>query len=534
LTQEPRQSGVADYIAVLRRRGWIVALLIVVGAGAALAISLTQDKTYTAEAAIRTKNPSESLGLVGLNASNNDLPAQLAAQGAQTVTQKSVIVRAIGKLGLDSSFDAVKSDVSASQDVNSNLIHVSADAPTSQGAADLANAVADAAVAVTNGKARHQYAKLADQLHAQAQAIKVPHGSLSHLSNQEQVDVADANQRRQVLVEQAAKMQALSTVAQLAQVAQRATPPDSPSAPKPARNAVIGGGLGLLLGLGLIGLLESVDRRLRTPEEAEEAGGFPYLGLVPEDALGDVPDSAPTHEHIVSMNAFQMMRTNVGFLNVDNPPKSLLVTSPLPQEGKTTVSIGIALAGAAAQQRTLLIEADLHRPVHAERLGLKVQPGLADYLSGSADLDAVVQSHGFADPAQTGEANGSEPSAQPMLSCITAGTPTRWPTGLLGSDKFRQFIAELSDQYELVVIDSGPLLAVPEASEIVTMVDCVVFCLRLGHTTIDQARRGRQALERLPARPTALAITGISRATGGYGDYAYTYAYARARSVDRL
>jgi Mrp family chromosome partitioning ATPase len=86
----------------------------------------------------------------------------------------------------------------------------------------------------------------------------------------------------------------------------------------------------------------------------------------------------------------------------------------------------------------------------------------------------------------------------------------------------------------LVVIDSGPLLAVPETSEIVTMVDSVIFCLRLGHTTVDQARRGSQALRRLPGKPTALAITGVSRSTGGYGEYAYAYGYEFGRAADRV
>jgi non-specific protein-tyrosine kinase len=229
------------------------------------------------------------------------------------------------------------------------------------------------------------------------------------------------------------------------------------------------------------------------------------------------------------MNAFRILRTNLRFLDVDKPPVSVLVSSSMAEEGKTTVAVGLALAAAAGGDRNvLLVEADLHRPVHSERLGLKESPGIADYLSGSAGPNEVVQTLEFVDPAQgaASDKNGEGP-VRSRLSCITAGSRTPWPAELLSSERFKDFLDKVSKVYDLVVLDSPPILGAPEATELASQVDGVIFCTRLGRTTTDQASAGREALDRLPPRPMGMVVTGVSVRDPGYYSYAYSYGSER-------
>jgi Mrp family chromosome partitioning ATPase len=193
-------------------------------------------------------------------------------------------------------------------------------------------------------------------------------------------------------------------------------------------------------------------------------------------------------------------------------------------EGKTTVSLGLALAAAAGGLRTLLIEADVHRPVHAKRLGLNAGPGLADYLSGKATPAEILQTHRFVD-ASLNLANGSSANGHTStLTCITAGNTAGFQGAELASPKFAEVISEVRQAYDLVVIDSAPLMAVAETSEMAPLVDAIALCVRAGQTTVDQARGARAALERLPDRPIGLVLTDLPRDVGGY--YGYTYEYA--------
>jgi Mrp family chromosome partitioning ATPase len=227
-----------------------------------------------------------------------------------------------------------------------------------------------------------------------------------------------------------------------------------------------------------------------------------------------------------------MLRNNLRFLGGDSPPRSILVTSSLPEEGKTTVAIGLAHAAAASGLQTLLIEADLHRPVHADRLGLRPSPGLADYLRGGVSPQEVLQVHEFVDPAIARASNGSESDVkESTLACLTAGTLGTLSTEAVGSERFADLLSKVARAYDLVVVDTAPLLVVPETLQMVPCVDAVAFCVRLGQTTADQAKAGRDTLARVPDRLTALVLTDLTPADdSGYGYYSYGYHYRSARS----
>ncbi|MGH2987374.1 MAG: CpsD/CapB family tyrosine-protein kinase, partial [Solirubrobacterales bacterium] len=221
------------------------------------------------------------------------------------------------------------------------------------------------------------------------------------------------------------------------------------------------------------------------------------------------------------LEAFRMLRTNLSFFGPHKPLRSVLVTSGVPGEGKSTVATSLASAAAAAGQRTLLVECDLRRPTLAQRLGLDESPGLSEYLAGSAGPQEILQLRKF---SLASGANGSSPSspvAERSLVCIAAGSPPAQPAELLASDRCRDFFRKVASVYDLVVVDSSPMLSAVDPLELIPVVDGVLVCIRLGLTTRDDVRAVKGALHRLPERPTGLVVTGLGGKEEEYAYYGY-------------
>jgi capsular polysaccharide biosynthesis protein/MinD-like ATPase involved in chromosome partitioning or flagellar assembly len=524
MTQERNHATIRDYLLTLRRRKLVILGIVIVAAAVAGALSLTQKKTYTAQASLQALDPSQSAAFAGFQQQQQNLPTTTAAQLAQIVTRPDVMQRVRTALHLPLTIPQLQSKIAVSQDQQSNFVLVNASASTPADAAALANATAKSVVAISNSDARAQFAHIADQENRRAAALIAPFAGkrYSTLPPSQQAQFQASSQTASQLEQLSARMNALSNGAVAAQLAALATPPTSPSAPHPTSNIILGAFAGLVLALLVVWFLESLDRRLRRPDEAEALLGLPVVGALPAGALGRVPGQG---DDPTGLSPFRMIRTQLRFVGADEAQDqhSILVTSPMSGEGKTTVSLGLALSAASSGLSTLLIEADVHRPVHAKRLGLNQGPGLADYLKGGISPGEILQTFRFVDPSLH-KSNGSTPNGNAStLTVITAGNTASFLGAELGSRKFADIIAEVTKVYDLVVIDSAPLLAVAETSEMVSFVDSIVACLRLGSTTLEQARAARGAFERLPKRPTGLVLTDLAQDAGGYYGYAYEY-----------
>jgi Mrp family chromosome partitioning ATPase len=257
---------------------------------------------------------------------------------------------------------------------------------------------------------------------------------------------------------------------------------------------------------------------------------MPVLGRVGATALGSagLASNGAVPLTPADFEAFRMLRTNLAFFESEAPLKSVLVTSGLANEGKSTVAASLAGAAAAAGQSVLLVEADLRRPVLSRRLGLVRSPGLAEYLAGAAAPQEVLQTcevrqdRGFGGPMAG--SNGHDAVTGPFLVCIAAGELPADPAGLLASNRCREFLAKVSKAYDLVILDSSPMLSSVDPLELVPNVDGVVLCVRLGLSTREEVRAVKAAFRRLPERPTGLVVTGFA---GGEEEYAY-YGYTSA------
>ena len=187
-----------------------------------------------------------------------------------------------------------------------------------------------------------------------------------------------------------------------------------------------------------------------------------------------------------------------------------MVTSSLPGEGKTSTASNIALALRTTGERTLLVDADLRRPQLAGLFGLEGSVGLTSVLLGRIDLREAVQKH---------SASG--------LEVLTSGSLPPNPAELLQSHAMEQLLKEARGEYDVIVIDSPPLLPVTDAALIAAQADGAVLVVRQGRTTRDQLTHSLDRLGGVGARPLGIALNMVSaRGRGGYGGYGYGYGYA--------
>jgi succinoglycan biosynthesis transport protein ExoP len=299
--------------------------------------------------------------------------------------------------------------------------------------------------------------------------------------------------------------------------------PTSPAGPNLLKNLGFALALGLSTGVGLAFLIENMDNTVRTPEQAQIISALPSLGMIPlgsrsarelgrreklalassKEAVELVTKSRPRSQMAESYRA---LRTSLLLTFAGGPPKVILVTSALPEEGKTTTSVNSAIVLAQKGTRVLLIDADLRRPSIHKTLGMGPTTGLSNVLTGTATLQqAIVPS-----------------TILPDLFVLPAGTPPPNPAELLASAKMKNVLEELRKQYDHVVIDSPPTLSVTDAVVMSTGADAVVLVIRSGHTTKPALRRARDLLLQVNARVCGVLVNAVDLSSP---DYYYHYEY---------
>jgi succinoglycan biosynthesis transport protein ExoP len=299
--------------------------------------------------------------------------------------------------------------------------------------------------------------------------------------------------------------------------------PTAPSEPNLPRNLSLALALGLTTGIGLAFALESLDNTVRTPEQTQAISGLPSLGMIPlgsklgadhgagrrlsvarsREAVELVTQSRPQSQMAESYRA---LRTSLLLTSVGGPPKIILITSALPQEGKTTTSINSAIVLAQRGTRVLLVDADLRRPSIHKTLGMGPRAGLSNVLTGNATLEqAIIRS-----------------TILPSLFVLPAGTPPPNPAELLASSNMRDVLTELREQYDHIVIDTPPTLSVTDAVVLSPSADSVVLVIRSGQTTKQALRRAREILTQVSSRLSGVLLNAVDLKSP---DYYYYYEY---------
>jgi capsular exopolysaccharide synthesis family protein len=297
-------------------------------------------------------------------------------------------------------------------------------------------------------------------------------------------------------------------------VLDRATSTRLPVTPNLKINLLIGAVLGLLAGLLVAFAIEALDNTVKTPEAAEELVGAPLLGVLPKltDAkhrlIEDAPDRDLTvHKDPTSVaaEACRSIRTNLMFMSAQKEIQLIVVTSPGPQDGKTTAAISLAITMAQAGARVLLIDTDMRKPRIHRSFGIKAERGISTAIMGDASPEDVIVH-----------------TEIPNLDVMPCGPTPPNPAELLHTERFRALLAQCRRTYDKVILDAPPTGPVTDPAIIGSLADGVLLVLRAGHTTKEAAIYARRHLNDAGARILGVVINQTDRKGAGYG-YGYSY-----------
>lgn len=322
--------------------------------------------------------------------------------------------------------------------------------------------------------------------------------------------------------------------------------------PRRVRSILLGLVLSLLAGVGLSLLLEYLDNTVKNIEDVARATQLPTLALIPAmnaqsmktltsrkkaalkevkeepekkntriTSLSSIPGLAPrslqnygnklaTLDGMSSVvEAYRMLRTSVLLSTAGNPPKTILITSSQPGEGKTTTAVNTAISLAQLGAKVLLIDADLRRPTVHKTFKLQHARGLSSFLSGRSRVEDMIIK-----------------LSVPNLSILPAGPIPPNPAELISSDRMKEMLRSLGETYDHIVIDSPPLINVTDPVILSTMVDGSIIVVQAGRSTKDLVRRARQELSGVGARVFGVVLNNVDVKREGYDDYYYHRYYS--------
>lgn len=281
----------------------------------------------------------------------------------------------------------------------------------------------------------------------------------------------------------------------------------SPVSPQPALNLTVAALIGLVLGVGVALARDILDNTVRSTDDVERTLESPVLASISYES--DVPKHPLLTEfdrHAPRVEAFRLLRTNLQFLNLDTRPRSLVITSAVPGEGKTSIATNLAIALAQTGQRVLLVDGDLRRPKVAELLGLERSVGLTTVLVGRSELQDSIQKH-----------------AASGIYFLASGPIPPNPTEVLQSHAAQSVFDRISEMFDIVIIDAPPLLPVSDAAIVARDVDGAILVVRHGKTSRDELRQAKMRLDQVDAKLFGVTVNMTPRR--GRGAYEYGYAY---------
>ena len=516
MSELPRYATLRDYLQVLRRSRLIVIVAVILFGAGAWALTAGDKSIYQATSSLSFQDP----GLQTANLSQtsitptNDAAARVQINAA-TITRPA-IVAAVGQILPRVPKPSLTQGVSAAAQTATGFLVIQVQSTDAALAQALANAYALAVKNEERQTARSEFGIAATKLQQLANQPSIKHNPIAETE----------------YVTRISNLQFASQTADPVTIATNASIPTSPISPHPTRDVLLGVLLGLTIGVLVAFGRDALDRRLRGSQEITAELQWPILGHIKERSLGRVGFIAANgHKQAddADLEAFRILRQNIQFLDIDHPPRSITVTSAKPEEGKSTVAAALACATALTGRLTLLIDADLRRPTLAKKLGVEGKPGLTDYILGEAEPEEVLRTIALgADAPATNGKRRKAPAETKLvppqvagshLVVIPAGTVTSYPAELLSSQRLKSFLEQVSEAYDVVIIDTSPVLPVADALTLVSLTDAALICVRASQTTNRELRAVKHALGQLPPRPSGVVITGVRR--GGEADFGY-------------
>jgi len=509
------------YIAIALKWWWLFLLLTLVAAAVGYLTSSQKPTFYRATATILV---GQSIQSSDLSTSDLYLSERLGRTYAEIARRQPVLQEVVDTLSLQDSWQALRDRVSVNSVQDTQLLEITVTASTPEEAQVTADEVARQLIRLSPTELQNQeidenqrfVRQRLEDLQAKIEAgqgrLETLQAAMSGSLSAEQVQEIQEeinqleglisgweNNHTQLLILTESK-RSPNYLAVIEQAQSRAIRPNV------FQDTLLAGIVGLLLAAGLAFLIEYLDDTLKSTDDITQILGLTALGAISKIQGTEYQDKLITAKDLFSpiVEAYRMVRSNIQFVSVDHPARSIMVTSATPTEGKSTTVANLGIVMAQAGHKTIIVDADLRRPVQHEIFQTPNLAGLTDLLrSTNSEPERYIK--------ETNIEN---------LYVVTSGALPPNPSELLGSERMKQVLANLSNLADLIIYDSPPALTVSDAVVLSNRVDGVILITESGKTRIGEARRTVMNLQQAGAN-----ILGsiINRAKGKHGGYYYYY-----------
>ena len=501
-----RTSAAARFLRVVRERWWIIALTTVVCLAVALIVSLTQTTKYDASATLLFRNPGFSSALFGSSVFEPSLdPARESTTNLQLVESRGIARAVKEELGLSTTPSDLLDQITVEERTNSDVVDIIVRDKSAEQAAQIAGAFADQYVLFRQEADRRKIADAEDLIRNRLEGLP-----------------ADATAERTELQNALQKLIALEAVQTgNAEVIDRPQVPEAAAVPQTKRDLAVALIVGLGLGMLIAFLLDIVDRRVKSSDEFEELYRVPALVTVPQAAFATTRQS----EEGAAFEPFRILYSSLNFLAVSGPLQTVMVTSAIAEEGKTSIAVNLARAIALSGNSVALVEADLRRPSFRRHFEAGTTPaGLTNALVGDEapnDLVRYVPPSGLHDIDAELPLTDSPADIHGLVGVLQSGPIPPNSAELLRSGRMAEVLEGLRADHDYVVVDAPPLLPVADAQVLLAhaFVDACLVAARVYRTNRDQARRARAILDQARVDRIGLVVTGVRESPGGYEYY---------------
>lgn len=453
--------GIGDYLSIVGRRWITICVCTILGVFLAGVYTLASPRVYTATA-------TDFVALTSSTSSTDPLTgAQFAAQRVKSYTEivssPDVLLPVINELGLNTTPAQLANSITVTNPPQTVLLLVSANSGSAEEAAAVANAVAV-------------------QLGRVIERLETPTGQ--------------------------------ETPPVKVTLTEPATPPSGPSSPRRAVNLTLGFIIGISIGLILALLKEALDRTLKSVYELERLAPVPMLGFIGFDKQASNNRLCALDGKSTVAEGYRTVRANMQFLHVDAPVRTVVISSPTPGDGKTTVACNLAIAIAQGGRSVCLVDADLRKPTVQQYLGINAPVGLTDVLAARIPVS-----------------NALVPWNRGMFQVLTSGRIPPNPSELLESNQMRLLVQDLKKGFDVVIIDSSPLLAVADAAVLSHQADGAILVVRYGKSSRDSVRRSVASLTSSGDNLLGTILNAVP--VGKKYGYGYGYGYGTEESAQQ-
>jgi capsular exopolysaccharide synthesis family protein len=511
---EQRLTTLSDYLAVLRRRLWIVILAIVIAVAAAYVVSSRETPAYEATSQVNVGANSIQTILNPATRISSSVMQQQVASAAQIAHTTTIARQALELAGVnDLTPKELLDETSVTASDTSTFITITVTDRFPDRATQLATDYAKAYVSASNKQA---VAGLPRKIAALQTEINRLHARIDRETAANGQSAGSADQT--LLQADVKQLQALQngrdSLANNNKVAQEAEPSHKVR-PATTRNLVMGLGIGLVIGLVLVSLAEALDTRVRHSDDVSARLGLPLLTRIPipprslrkASSLGMLDD-----ESGIQTEAYRKLRINLDFANLSIKARTIMVTSATEQEGKSTTVANLAVALARAGRRVVLVDLDLRKPFLDRFFDLTGRPGMTDVALGHVTLDQAMWSIPIPG-ADGGPGAGS-------LHVLPSGPMPPNPADLIESSVVSEVLLDLAERADVVLLDSAPLLPVSDGVILSNKVDGMLVVVRASTVRRPVLTELQRVLAACPAAKLGFVLTGSDEAEG-YGYYGY-------------